>query len=65
VSQRIDALRSVFSVNLRSSTADIFGYKVYDPSVNPDAKFRPWVPFQQKFMWKQDVNFDFGIGYPF
>lgn len=42
-----------------------FGYKVYDPSVNPDAKFRPWVPFQQKFMWKEDVNFNFGIGYPF
>ncbi|MGE0077296.1 MAG: BamA/TamA family outer membrane protein [Bacteroidales bacterium] len=41
-----------------------FGYKVYDPAVNPDASFKPWIPFQQKFMWK-DVNFNFGIGYPF
>lgn len=41
-----------------------FGYKVYDPAVNPDKEFRPWVPLQQKFMWK-DFNFNFGIGYPF
>lgn len=41
-----------------------FGYKVYDPVVDPNVKFRPWVPFQQKFMW-QDVAINFGIGYPF
>lgn len=41
-----------------------FGYKVYDPVVDPAVKFRPWVPFQQKFMW-QDVAVNFGIGYPF
>jgi len=41
-----------------------FGYKVYDPVVDPTVKFRPWVPFQQKFMW-QDVAINFGIGYPF
>jgi len=41
-----------------------FGYKVYDPSRNPDKVFKPWVPFQQKFMWR-DINFNFGIGYPF
>ncbi|MCB8964572.1 MAG: BamA/TamA family outer membrane protein [Bacteroidales bacterium] len=41
-----------------------FGYKVYDPAINPDIEFRPWVPFQQKFMWS-DFNFNFGIGYPF
>jgi outer membrane protein assembly factor BamA len=42
-----------------------FGYKVYDPARNPDADFRPWVPFQQKFVLNQDVAFNFGIGYPF
>ncbi len=41
-----------------------FGYKLYDPVVDPAVKFRPWVPFQQKFMW-QDVAINFGIGYPF
>lgn len=41
-----------------------FGYKVYDPAKDPSSDFRPWVPLQQKFMWK-DFNFNFGIGYPF
>lgn len=42
-----------------------FGYKVYNPENDPTSNFRPWVPFQQKFVWKDDVNFNFGIGYPF
>ncbi len=41
-----------------------FGYKVYDPLIEPNTVFKPWVPFQQKFMWK-DVAVNFGIGYPF
>lgn len=41
-----------------------FGYKVYDPAKDPSSDFRPWIPLQQKFMWK-DFNFNFGIGYPF
>lgn len=42
-----------------------FGYKVFDPAVNPEQPYRPWVPFQQKFSWSQHMNFNFGIGYPF
>ena len=42
-----------------------FGYKVYDPAKDSTKEFRPWVPFQQKFMWRKDINFNFGIGYPF
>jgi len=41
-----------------------FGYKVYDPIIDPSVAFKPWVPFQQKFMWS-DVAVNFGIGYPF
>lgn len=54
-----------FRVNLGFFTLRLdTGYKMYDPAINPDTKFKPWVPFQQKFMWK-DLNFNFGIGYPF
>jgi len=41
-----------------------FGYKVFDPQKIPGTTYRPWVPFQQKFMLK-DFTFNFGIGYPF
>lgn len=41
------------------------GYKVYDPAQNPDEPFRPWVPFQRSFSWRDHMNFNFGIGYPF
>ncbi|MBQ9470016.1 MAG: BamA/TamA family outer membrane protein [Bacteroidales bacterium] len=41
------------------------GYKVYDPAQNPDEPFRPWVPFQRTFSWRDHVNINFGIGYPF
>ncbi len=41
-----------------------FGYKIFDPAINPGKPFRPWVPLQQKFMWR-DITFNFGIGYPF
>ncbi|MGD9976648.1 MAG: BamA/TamA family outer membrane protein [Bacteroidales bacterium] len=40
-----------------------FGYKIFDPSINPNEKFKPWT-FQHKFKWS-DINFNFGIGYPF
>ncbi|RPH29078.1 MAG: hypothetical protein EHM93_17845 [Bacteroidales bacterium] len=54
-----------FRANLGFLTARFdFGYKVYDPIIDPDLPFKPWVPFQQKFMWK-DVAVNFGIGYPF
>lgn len=42
-----------------------FGYKVFDPAVNPETEYNPWIPFQRKFSWSDQVNFNFGIGYPF
>lgn len=42
-----------------------FGYKVFDPAKNPDEPYRPWVPIQRQFSWSEQVNFNFGIGYPF
>lgn len=54
-----------FRVNMGFFTMRVdFGYKVYDPAINPNKPFRPWVPFQQKFMLS-DFTFNFGIGYPF
>lgn len=42
-----------------------FGYRVFDPVKDPEKDYRPWVPFQQKFVWKDDFTINFGIGYPF
>lgn len=41
-----------------------FGYKIYDPAINPNEPFKPWVPFNRRFSIR-DVTFNFGIGYPF
>ena len=41
-----------------------FGYKIFDPAINPNEPFNPWVPFNRKFSIR-DVTFNFGIGYPF
>ncbi len=41
-----------------------FGYKIFDPAINPNEPYRPWVPLKQKFKIT-DITFNFGIGYPF
>ncbi|HRS44936.1 MAG TPA: BamA/TamA family outer membrane protein, partial [Tenuifilum sp.] len=41
-----------------------FGYKIFDPAINPNEPYKPWVPFNRKFSIS-DITFNFGIGYPF
>lgn len=41
-----------------------FGYKIFDPAINPNEPYKPWVPLNRKFSIS-DITFNFGIGYPF
>lgn len=41
-----------------------FGYKIFDPAINPNEPYKPWIPLSRKFSIG-DITFNFGIGYPF